>query len=241
MGGDLIEKNSVDCGWVEHPEKLDYLYSDLTYGTAVKNNIIGVCIDSYISNGYARFIAIKGINNCDIYGGTSSSMAWGGLQSFNIRDTSRLNGKENTAKILADWDKPYDETYEDYKTVPCITPTWKGIHNYPAAAACWRFKTDGTNQGDWYLPATDEIGNELSNGMSLCQLDQKISAAGGETLSGHPLNYYWTSTKADTSGYSIYLRELSGSLSEMTSQADNSQYLVRPIIRFNFNQISPAN
>lgn len=33
-----------------------------------------------------------------------------------------------------------------------------GIGYSPAACCCWRFHTEGTQQGDWYLPAIGELG-----------------------------------------------------------------------------------
>lgn len=32
-------------------------------------------------------------------------------------------------------------------------------NNYPAGFCCWRYHTDGTNQGDWYLPSSGEVSN----------------------------------------------------------------------------------
>jgi len=66
---------------------------------------------------------------------------------------SRFDGKYNTqffcnlATGQSDW-KTADELEIPYNK--------KGY--YPLPCYCWRYYTDGTNQGDWYLPAMGELG-----------------------------------------------------------------------------------
>lgn len=49
----------------------------------------------------------------------------------------------------------------DWKTSETITnSTSKG--NYPAGFCCWRYHTEGTKQGDWYLPSIGELYNFVS-------------------------------------------------------------------------------
>ena len=65
---------------------------------------------------------------------------------------SDFNGKQNT-KIICD----LATAQADWKTASTITNK-SGEGYYPAACCCWRFHTEGTNQGDWYLPACGELG-----------------------------------------------------------------------------------
>ena len=44
-----------------------------------------------------------------------------------------------------------------WKTASSITNN-SGPGYYPAACCCWRYHTEGTSQGDWYLPACGELG-----------------------------------------------------------------------------------
>ena len=66
---------------------------------------------------------------------------------------SDLNGKNNTEVILK-----YATYQSDWKTSTKIydEQNYKGC--FPAACCCWRYHTDGTKQGDWYLPAIGELG-----------------------------------------------------------------------------------
>lgn len=45
----------------------------------------------------------------------------------------------------------------DWKTASTITDDSSEGY-YPAACCCWRYHTNGTKQGDWYLPACGELG-----------------------------------------------------------------------------------
>lgn len=65
---------------------------------------------------------------------------------------SDFNGKGNSetlwglATAQSNWKT--DSTIEDNS----------GDNYFPAACCCWRYHTDGTQQGDWYLPACGELG-----------------------------------------------------------------------------------
>ena len=70
---------------------------------------------------------------------------------YNSNATSDFDGKGNT-DILTSL-----HTVEDWKTVSKITNEEKKPC-YPAAVCCARYKTEGTNSGDWYLPTIGELG-----------------------------------------------------------------------------------
>lgn len=67
--------------------------------------------------------------------------------------------------ILADFDglvinKKYLEQIqggEGWKTSPTINNE-SGVQDFPYIQCCWRYHTDGTNQGDWYVPSAGEVG-----------------------------------------------------------------------------------
>ena len=79
---------------------------------------------------------------------------------------SDFDGVGNT-KILTGF-----ATAEDWKTASSITNNYMGNY-YPAACCCWRYHTDGTKQGQWYLPACGELGYIMPK---FNQIDQSISA-----------------------------------------------------------------
>ena len=82
---------------------------------------------------------------------------------------SDFNGKENTEIILS-----YATAQSDWKTATSITNNYSTGY-YTAACCSWRYHTEGTNQGDWYLPGMGELGymmvrfQEIQNALSLIQ------------------------------------------------------------------------
>jgi hypothetical protein len=73
--------------------------------------------------------------------------------------------------------------------------------NYPAACACQRFHTDGTNAGDWYLPSMYELLFVASKTDTI----QTTLETLGDNANKIILNqaHYWTSTEV-SSTYSWY-------------------------------------
>ena len=67
--------------------------------------------------------------------------------------------------ILADFDgsvinKKYLEQVqggEGWKTSTTINNE-SGVQDFPYIQCCWRYHTDGTKQGDWYVPSAGEVG-----------------------------------------------------------------------------------
>lgn len=53
----------------------------------------------------------------------------------------------------------------------------KGYNQYvhPAAQCCYRFHTEGTNQGDWYLPSAGELGYAIARKHSIDNVIRKIN------------------------------------------------------------------
>ena len=60
-----------------------------------------------------------------------------------------FDGKGNTEKII---------TQRGIKDYNSWTPSRTTQADYPAASCCDMFYTEGTQQGDWYLPACGELG-----------------------------------------------------------------------------------
>lgn len=65
---------------------------------------------------------------------------------------SDFNGVQNSSRLQANVTKQ-----PDWKTDAAIQQ-YNGNGYSPAACCCWRYHTEGTNQGDWYLPACGELG-----------------------------------------------------------------------------------
>lgn len=100
-----------------------------------------------------------------------------------------FNGNSNTEVILT---KISDTSWK--------TSALSNTANlYPAASCCWRFNTDGTNQGDWYLPSLGEFGYVVARYKTINYTINQIKAKWnvGVVLG---TKYFWSSSE-----YSDYL------------------------------------
>ena len=105
---------------------------------------------------------------------------------------SDFDGKNNT-NIITDL-----ATAEDWKTASSITGSASNSW-YPAACCCWRYHTDGTSQGQWYLPASGELGYIMPKFNQIqASINALISAYGDsvgaqlDTSNGYG---YWSSSE----------------------------------------------
>jgi hypothetical protein len=71
--------------------------------------------------------------------------------------TNDFNGKYNTSVLIN-----LATRQTNWKDAPIIE-NWGNEGYYPAACCCWLYRTEGTTQGDWYLPACGELGHVMSN------------------------------------------------------------------------------
>ena len=106
-----------------------------------------------------------------------------------------FDGKSNTEKILA-VDNSISTTWQ---TASTISNEGSNQYVHPAAQCCWRFHTEGTKQGDWYLPSAGELGYVLARYGSINLSMKTISTKYGEIL-GHPfVTNYYSSTQYSSS------------------------------------------
>lgn len=166
-GNDIIPEGYVPIGIVVVPS------SDNRYGQ-YQCGVMSLC-DMSCSNPF-----VGGGNEA-----RRNQMCWGEEVSINEFVTSEddYNGKEKTDAIIAyrgvrssDW-KPESNTSSDY----------------PAASCCNLFYTPGTNQGDWYLPASGE-GKYVMENLNL--LESVIAKCNSIYGIGANFDYeYWCSTE----------------------------------------------
>ena len=92
------------------------------------------------------------------------------------------------------WDLATSQS--DWKTASSITNN-SGSGYYPAACCCWRYHTEGTSQGDWYLPACGELGYILPPFNKINEAINKMRTAYGSSVGVelHTSYYYWSSTE----------------------------------------------
>ena len=102
-----------------------------------------------------------------------------------------FDGKGNS-KIL--WDNATSQS--DWKTASTISNNLYSGYS-PAACCCWRYHTDGTQQGDWYLPACGELGYIMPPFNKINEAIDKMRNAYGSSV-GVQLgtnNPYWSSSQ----------------------------------------------
>lgn len=110
-----------------------------------------------------------------------------------------FDGIGNTEKIIA---QRGTKDYNSWK------PTYNSEADYPAASCCDMFYTEGTRQGDWYLPACGELGyimppfNEINN--AITRIRNAYGSSVGVEFSAN--GYYWSSTEdSSTLARRLYL------------------------------------
>lgn len=164
------------------------------------------------SDGKSRFMALRWASNASDTGSTSKvGLVWGNNgDNLTSKDQTLLNGRENTDKALALADGTTANTQAAFA----------------AFAAVNRFRTNGTNQGDWYLPSKGELSLYQSN---YADINAKITAI--KNVSSSIVDTVnasmWGSTESDDANYAWGLKN-DGNLSKYYSR--DSGYNVRGMI-----------
>lgn len=142
------------------------------------------------SDGKARFMALKWASNTSDTGSTSNvGLVWGNNGSnLTSTDQTLFNGRENTDKALALADGTTANTQAAFA----------------AFAAVNRFRTNGTNAGDWYVPSYKELSLYQAN---YADINAKITAIKNASSSiVYKVNdYQWSSTEFSASAYAWML------------------------------------
>lgn len=104
-----------------------------------------------------------------------------------------FDGIGNTEKII---------TQRGTKDYNSWTPGRTTEADYPAASCCDMFHTEGTSQGDWYLPACGELGYIMPPFNKINDAIGKMRTAYGSSVGVElsTYDYFWSSTE-DSSGY----------------------------------------
>ena len=179
------------------------------YGTDLSNysseqyTPIGVVVvpgthDVY-GDGSCGVMSLKNMCATDPDNGSSSNstsgnndvrLCWGsdGMVSNAL---SNSDGKSNS-EIL--WGLATAQS--DWKTSSTIINS-SANHYFPATCCCWRYRTEGTQYGDWYLPALNELSYIMSSfdliNNAITRMKSFYNISVGVLL--NTSNYYWSSSE----------------------------------------------
>lgn len=135
------------------------------------------------SDGKARFMALKWASNTSDTGSTSNvELMWGNNgDNLTSKDQTLFNGRENTDKALALADGTTANTQAAFA----------------AFAAVNRFRTNGTNAGDWYVPSYKELSLYQQN---YADINAKITAIknASSSIVNTVNNDQWCSTESQS-------------------------------------------
>ena len=202
----------------DYPEMMNY-DEVARYGT-MDNSQPSESIDGTSSFGYLPLqrsgmdvkIQCPHDSKANYYNSTSSS--YGYLPSPYLEDGSRnpayyqTESPSSTANALSDFAGKSNTEFlcskatkqADWKTSATIknnmsSNALEAAGYHPAACACWRFHTIGTNQGDWYLPACGELGYIAPRYDLINTTINTLQTHFGKTFCPLDTNPYWSSQK----------------------------------------------
>lgn len=166
-------------------------YNTTTYPTA-SYEPVGVVVENQTSTlvGGENDVKMLGKNwvdrgNPDTGDTKRVEMNWGPDGTTGAQSTT--DGKANTELVLT-----FATGQTDWQTAQTINYNGNGV--YPLFQSAWRYHTYGTNQGDWYIPAQDEI-NFLSDSTAKSLINSGLTAIGSGVLGD---GYFASSTELNS-------------------------------------------
>lgn len=194
--------SNIDISQVTNFNKIAYVGIEEN----VEANIIGLAVDGCLASEKYNYVK----NPYDIKTGYRYRDAgyyyapspYNNDGTFNV-EYSRITSPSSSANCLSDFDG-YNNTkkiieFRGMRDYSVWKPIYSNVSDYPAASCCDMYFTQGTNQGDWYLPSAGELVYYCAR----CKdIESKLSQL---KLSGIPAwetNSYiglWTSTEIKNS------------------------------------------
>ena len=192
----IIEKNQAEEA-LKNCKIGDILYSDMSCNTnvVISKTPIGVVFDT--TNGLA------------IAKDEFANMPWG----YVGEDVSGVQNSSSVSTSTTDW--------QGFKNTKAMYEADKSGVNYPAIKKVLTYSTEGTEQGQWYLPAAGELQAISTNKDTL---NTTLSKIGGTRMSGN----YWSSSEQN-SGSSYYIGIGNNSSTTGRKIAKNK---AKPVINF---------
>ena len=184
--------NAWNCTFINKITELEKVIENIQKEEALANCKIGDILYSDMSCN-ANMVASKtpiGVvfdttNGLAIAKDEFANMPWGAV----VEDVSGVQNSSSVSTSAADW--------QGFKNTKAMYEADKSGVNYPAIKKVLTYSTEGTEQGQWYLPAAGELQAILTNKDTL---NTTLSKIGGTQMSGN----YWSSSEQN-SGSSYYI------------------------------------
>ena len=162
IAGDIIVYDSVrsDLRFIHYEN-----YNTTTYPTATYEPI-GVTVKNQNVNEDIKILGLNSMSTTTPNVGKNSDSGANvrfGRSGDEDKGTSTTNGKQNTLEFIN-----LATSQQNWRTDSTITDSYED-GSYPAVCCSWRYCTNGTSQGSWYIPAIDEMELLITNYTSLKQ------------------------------------------------------------------------
>ena len=194
---------NVDISNMTNYNKVYYVGSKGT----VNKNVIGVTDYAYLPSD--SFMIVQDPYDKDTYFTYNDSDKY--IPSPYNDDDTRNPAYYQTTSSISNAMSDFDGVGNTDKLINLVTgqSDWKtassianndGSGYSPAACCCWRYHTEGTKQGDWYLPAMGELGYIMPKFNKIQQTINTLISAYGSTV-GVQVNdgyYYWSSSECSS-------------------------------------------
>ena len=209
----------------------------LMYGRT--QNIIG--IKDYDKIEYLNDIAVGDAwLPSDKYNGGYYSGSNGPTESSKSVSPFTSDGEKNPkyhtpGQVLSDMDGKM-HTHQ-IVNLSSIKDTYKGgsfqnsDSNYPAAFACWLYNTQGTSQGDWYLPSMGELGYMFCMHKTINNSIFKLGSIAVRLLDWPDYGQWNWSSSESTNGAAWGINN-QGKVSKVTKTRTSNTYRVRAFCAF---------
>ena len=167
----------------------------------------GTYINAYLPSD--QFSVVTGLDGkSGYYYDDDSTYAPSPYNADGSRNEAYYTTAYSTANSLSDFDgvgntKIITElatSQNDWKNADTITND-SGAGYYPAACCVWRFHTTGTDQGQWYLPASGEVGYAINRLNAINETINKVKSVYTSVVAVVMITNgsYWSSSESSKS------------------------------------------
>ena len=189
----------TDIDTLENLDEVPYVGSNGSVG----DTVIGVTVNAYLPSDHSGFTKVANpydpgtkyyYNDSDKYipspymndGTFNPNYSMTGSPSSAANCLADFDGKGNTQKIIE------VRGSKDYSS---WTPSATTQADYPAASCCDMYFTQGTNQGDWYLPSAGELGYAVVRQQAINDKINELVSAGITSANPVQLTSCWSSSE----------------------------------------------